>query len=274
MTSRSDRWRSTAEGIRRTMTPRGRSESGLFSIEGIRLHERALRAGHEVECALVARGVLVGDDPRFRRLLDDLERSGTEIVGAPDDELATLTGGRSIGAIVGLVRRPPELELGSLLESSSISLAVLVVAVDVDDPGNVGALVRTGLATGALGFVGIGCSDPYHPRAVRTSMGSIFRLPTLRYSTLDDALSELKQHEFETVAAVSTGGQALPGVRFSSRRIAVLLGSEAFGLPDEAVAAATWRVSVPMAQRVDSLSVNAAAAIVVYHLLHGQRGAN
>ena len=274
MTSRNERWRSATERIRRTMTPRGRSESGLFSIEGIRLHQRALRSGCSIDCSLVAEGIIGSEEPRVRQLLAELERAGTEIVTAPDDELQKLTGGRSIGALVGLMRRPADPDLDALLGSSGSSPAILLVAVEVDDPGNVGALVRTGLATGALGFVGVGCSDPYHPRAVRTSMGSLFRLPTLRYPTLDEALSELKRHGIETIAATSTGGRTLPETRFPAPRIAVLLGSEAFGLPDEAVAAATWRVSVPMAERVDSLSVNAAAAIVMYHLLHGRLLAN
>jgi TrmH family RNA methyltransferase len=137
----------------------------------------------------------------------------------------------------------------------------------VEDPGNVGALTRTALASGAAALVGIGISDPYHPRAVRISMGSVFRLPILLYPKLDGFLDDLKRFDCMTVAAVSTDGTPLPGARFGERAVALLMGCEALGLPPATIAAVDARVTVPMVAQVDSLSVNAAAAVMLYEIL-------
>jgi TrmH family RNA methyltransferase len=199
-------------------------------------------------------------------LLSELRRSGCSLEVAPDAVLERLTAGRSIGAIVGLVRLPAPRKLDRVLSAHGDRHPLLLAAVDVEDPGNVGALVRTGLASGATAFVAVGAGDPFHPRAVRTSMGSLLKLPLLRYAGLGDLLADCDRHGLMKVAAVSTGGTALPDLSFGDQGVAVLVGSEAFGLPEEVVAGMDARVTVPMAPGVDSFAVNAAAAIILYEI--------
>jgi TrmH family RNA methyltransferase len=220
-----------------------------------------------VEAALVGESLLRDADGRSRRLVEHLRGAGTRVCPAPDDALDGLTEGRGLGAIVGLVPMPEPAPIERLLDPATGGRPVLLVAVEVEDPGNVGALCRTALASGAAGLVTVGISDPYHPRAVRTSMGSLFKLPIARSRTLREVLAELRAHGATTVAAVSTGGAPLPGEDPGPGPVAVLVGREAFGLSQEALAAVDRRVSIPMATGVDSFSVNAAAAILLYELL-------
>ena len=122
------------------------------------------------------------------------------------------------------------------------------------------------LASGCDGYVAVGRGDPYHPRAVRTSMGSVLKLPILRYEGVRPLVELLDRHGVRKVGAVSSGGNALPRASFGDRGVAVFLGSEAFGLGEETVDLMDERLTVPMIEGVDSFSVNAAAAIILYEI--------
>lgn len=261
---RQERWRGVIAEIERCGTPRGREGTGCLRIEGVRLHERALRSGATI--TQVVHGLAPGDEPRprWQELLADLEAAGVELLAAPVSDVQRLTGGRDAEAIAGLVRLPAPPTLESLLCGQR---PVLLVALEVEDPGNVGALCRTALASGAAGLLAVGISDPFHPRAVRTSMGSVFKLPILREPDGAAAVEGLRRSGVRLLGAVSRGGVPLPEMSPVEGACAVLMGSEAFGLPAGAVAALDQPVTIPMREAVDSFSVNAAAAILLYELL-------
>ena len=120
-------------------------------------------------------------------------------------------------------------------------------------------------ASGAA-FAGVGITDPFHPKAVRTSMGNLFRGPTLRFATAAPLLAELRTLGVRTLGAVAHGGVPLHEAPLDARAVAVFMGSEAFGLPEEVTRAMDALVTIPMAAAVSSLSVNAAAAVFLYEL--------
>lgn len=258
-------WRGLAADVERASTARGRKQMGRFSIEGLRLHERALRAGVSVEECLIAESLRDAGSARARRLLTDLEDSGCVIRVAPDPTVEGLTGGRGTGALIGLVRVPPARSLTRILEATGGRDALLLVALDVDDPGNVGALTRTALAAGADAMISVGAGDPFHPRAVRTSMGSLFRLTQLRYESVEPLLGELSAMSIRTLGAVARGGTPLPALGGGGGG-ALFVGSEAFGLPEALRSRLDECVTIPMDSEIDSYSVNAAAAILLYCL--------
>ena len=263
MTSRS--WRGLVADLRRAETPRGRDHLGRYLIEGTRLHERACRADVALDAVLLSEEIRDDPSDRIRRLRAALSESGCRIEVAPDAVLESLSGGRSMGALMGLVRIDDPPALAEILGRRRAP-GPIVIGVEVEDPGNVGALVRTALASGAAGFAAVGITDPYHPRAVRTSMGSLFKLPIVRYDSFPRALEELERNDMTRIAAVSSGGMPLPRVELPDRSVALLLGSEAFGLDERVRAAADVHVTVPMTEGVDSLSVNAAAAVILYEI--------
>jgi len=249
--------------IRRSETARGRALLGCFAIEGTRAHERALRAGAPLQAVLLSESYRADPSSRVRRLLAELSGCGCRLETAPDAVLQAWSGGRDIGAVVGLVRLPRDAPLESVLRTNA---PLLLVGVEVQDPGNVGALVRTALASGCDGYVAVGHGDPFHPRAVRTSMGSVLKLPIFRYERVLPLVELLERHGVRKVGAVSSGGKPLPRARFGERGVAVFLGSEAFGLGREIEDRVDERVTVPMVAGVDSFSVNAAAAIMLYEI--------
>lgn len=253
-------WRTVVADVERAATAAGRDAGGLFSLEGLRLHERALRAGVPIREVLTGGA---GTTPRLRELLAALERAGARVHRAPREVMDRLTEGRALGDVIGLAPIPPSGRLGELLAGGT---SVLLVGVEVQDPGNVGALVRTARAAGAAAYVAAGQGDPYHPRAVRTSMGSLFKLPVLRLRSGGETLALLRSHGVHTVAAVSRGGAPPAACRLPGGPVALLVGSEAFGLPAGLRDAVDSRVTIPMAGGIDSYSVNAAAAVLLYEL--------
>ncbi len=256
-------YRKLLADIERVGTPRGRRTFGRYAIEGIRLAERAVRAGIRPSHALVSTSF---DDERSNRvqsLLRELREGGTLIEVAPDDVLLTLSEGRKDGNIVTLVTLPASRTLHSLIEAAP----VLLVACDVEDPGNIGAMARTSLAAGAP-FLTVGRSDLYHPRAVRIGRGSHFRIVHRHYESYDDFAKECAQENVTLYASVSSGGLTPRDLAERLRRpAALLMGQEAFGLSREAIEASEERVTIPMATPMDSLSVSAASAILLYEFL-------
>lgn len=249
----------------RARTRLGRERLGRFAIEGTRLHERALRAGASVEAALVGRRFAASGEPRVATLLEALERSSCELHVVDDALLEELCEGRDLGAIAGLVRLPPARRLGDVLPEENRRQIVLA-AVNVEEPGNVGALARTALAAGAVAFAAAGISDPFHPKSVRTSMGAVMRLPMLTYSDAAALHDDLVRENVQVVATASRGGVDPRAVRFDPHRVALLVGSEPFGLDRSVSDAADLVVSIPMSSDVDSFSVNAAAAILLHEI--------
>lgn len=262
-------WRGIFEQVRRVQTPLGRAQTGMYSIEGIRLHERALRAGVSLAHVIVAQQVASDASERMHALLGELQARAVPVTTVPDTAVATITAGRDLGGMLGLVRLPVLPALADMVTAGP-QPPLLLVAVNVADPGNVGALARTAHAAGASGLVAVGVSDPFHPKAQRTSMGSLFKLPFTVMPAVDPLLAALRELGIVTaataVAAGATGEVLLPRFKPPSGGTAVLMGSEAWGLPSEILAQLDVRLCIPMAAGIDSYSVNAAAAIVLYEL--------
>lgn len=278
----SSHWRGAVERVRRALTAVGRNQSGLYAIEGIRLHERALHAGITLELTLLADSLVQDKSVRIQTLLANLQggqdglqatceagagqtpRFPANLYPLPDALLAELTHGRDLGRLISLVKIPPEPDLAQLLLAAPHPL--LLVAAEVVDPGNVGAMVRTGHAGGITAFVAVGASDPFHPKAVRTSMGSLFKTAVCRYQTVEPLLVLLRRLEIGTVGAVAAGGQSLPQATFTETGTAVFLGNEYQGLSENIVGQLDRRLTIPMHEGIDSLSVNAATAVILYEI--------
>ena len=177
---------------------------------------------------------------------------------------------RRFGDLLGLVPRTDEglAELLAGAAASSAGARSLLVGVDVLDPGNIGALTRTAHALGSAGVIWVGGTDPTHPKALRTSMGSCFRLPwTHTLSPPEVVVAQLAAAGWRSVATVVKAGMPLqsrlPGP------CAVWMGGEAHGLDAGVVMACDQAIRIETAPGIDSLSVNAAAAIVLSRVALG-----
>jgi TrmH family RNA methyltransferase len=247
----------------RALKERG-AEDDLALLEGPKLVEEALAAGLEIVEAAVTPDA--AGRARGAAVVRALDARGVPVRRLDDSVLGALSEAETSQGILALARRPVFDE-----EAFFTGTPLLIVAVGVQDPGNLGALLRTAEAAGATGaYLTDGCADPFAWKALRGSMGSAFRLPHLHGPTAADVLARLRRRGVSTVATASDGDLVYDAVPWQGR-VAVLVGSEGSGLPDAIVRAADLRVRIPMAGRVESLNVGVAAGVVLYEAARQRR---
>ena len=258
-------WRILLQLLKQIAIPRGRTATGLFSLEGVRSMERALRNGAPIREVLVSQKFAAADTARERTIISEVAARGIPLRVAPDADFAEVNAGRGIGEVFAVMPIPEEPDWQDFIRPQGRSL--LMVGWNLGDPGNTGAVIRSALAAGCSGFLAVGTTDPWHPKSVRTSMGSLFALPIRRVEEGSDWLEALHGQGFESVGTVCRGAVPLPALRLAGNRTALVMGSEAFGLADEVADLMQKRVTIPMPVGVDSYSINAAAAVLAYTLM-------
>jgi len=249
--------------VRRVATAKGRASVGAFVVEGRRMLERGLRAGWAPRAILVSESLAAaGEVPA----LIELGRSrGARCQSLPDAELLDLADGRNSGLLTALFDLPRPPPLSHVLGSSRGQLFLAIV--DVDEPGNVGALIRTALASDAAAVLCVGSSDPFHPKAVRTSLGSLFKLPIALLPDPRELSEVLRTYGIFSLAAVARNGVSLDRASWPmGSSIALLVGNETRGLAEGLRESADARVSIDLSTAADSFCVNAAAAVCLYEV--------
>ena len=179
-----------------------------------------------------------------------------------DDHVAEkLAGVRSPQGVFGIFEKPT----ANLAEMKKTGR--LLALERVQDPGNVGALIRS---AAAFGFGGIllspGCADPFGPKALRASMGAAGRLPVLTVPCLPDALAQLESEGVACLAAALYNSRPLSeAVGPWPNGLCLVIGSEGQGLSDDAIHACRETVRIPMTDRVESLNAGAAGSVLLWH---------
>jgi len=193
-------------------------------------------------------------------IVDRLRRNGALVVEVTGSVLNALSPVNSPTGVVASAR-VPVMSSAAVLQPSP---ALVLAAAGLQDPGNTGAIIRSAAAAGATGVVLDELSaDPWGWKALRASMGSAFQLPVVRSRALASLIKEWKSAGTRIVATMPRGGVSMYDVDFT-KPIAVLLGGEGAGLPEDLAAAADMRVSIPMHGAVESLNAAVAAAILLY----------
>lgn len=237
----------------------GGDRESIF-LEGVRLIEDAVRSGIELESAIVARDLL--SRPSMKRLIDRLTQRGVRCEVTTWELLEYLSDVETPQGIVAIARRASR-DLEQILEQIE-GIPLLVVVEAWRDPGNLGTLVRSAEALGADAIITTPQTvDPFSPKVIRASMGAALRLPVIERVSLRAALAVIKQRGLHILAAVPHHGQPLTTVDLR-KPLALLMGNEAFGLSQEALASATMKVTIPMRRQVESLNVAMAATILLY----------
>lgn len=231
--------------------------TGLVLLDGVHLLAESLAAGLRIREAAIASHAV--DREEFKPIIQQLTNAGIDLVAASTSVMAALSPVRSSSPIVALAERP------ALTRARTVGVAdLLVVAVDVQDPGNVGAIVRVAEAGGATAVIVAGASaDPFGWKALRGSMGSALRLPVEVAPDAARAVAEARQRGCRIVAAIPRAGRSAFEIDYTGPT-AVVIGGEGQGLSASLLDAADERVTVPMAAPVESLNAAVTAALIVY----------
>jgi len=245
------------KAFRALAEPKGRRERGLFQLEGVSLIAEAVAAGLPLSAAYWCPERV--RDEREQELVARLEGS-TELVEVSERVLEQMTSTVTPQAFAAEAPIPT-----TRLEDVDLPAQALIVApVHTQDPGNMGTMVRTAHAVGAAAVVAIGnCVDPWAPKVVRATMGSLFRVPVVRESSGDRFLAWCRESEVEPVAATVHARESLFEARFAPRT-ALVLGSENQGLPPELSGPEVRGIAIPMPGGTESLNVGVAAGVMMY----------
>ncbi|HXI03958.1 MAG TPA: RNA methyltransferase, partial [Candidatus Saccharimonadales bacterium] len=218
----------------------------------------ALRDPSRIRLALAAPGLLASGEAAA--LVDALARCPGKVFRVDDALMGSLSSVESTQGLL-IVAERPSWSLEEILESCAEPL--IVVAHGIQDPGNLGALARVAEAAGAAALVCIGGADPFSPRSVRASAGSIPRFPVIEGA--GEILGALKRAGVRLAGAVAHGGQSYREQELRGP-LALVLGSEGGGLPPSLLGEMEWLIRVPLREGVESLNVTAAAAVILFHL--------
>ena len=238
--------------------------SGLFVAEGDKVVERLIGSRYEVASILAEQPFADRYAPRVS--------ADTPIYVASRALLEATIGFNFHRGVLACGRRRERRSVAELLSSLPLPVgegagaATLVVCVGIQDPTNLGSIIRTAAAFGCAGIVlGGKCADPFSRRVLRVSMGAVLYLPIVESLALTADLARLGEAGFELVATVVGDPAAEPlSAARPAARTAVLFGSEGHGLPAECLALCGRRVTIPMQLGVDSLNVAVAAAVVLH----------
>jgi RNA methyltransferase, TrmH family len=293
ITSRDNRWLKEFRLALRGGLP---TESGFVGVEGVRLVEEALRSACPIEAVLFSE---TGErhHERLAPLIDRPEIA-IPILRTTDRLFEGIADTEHPQGVAALVK-PRAASFDDLLRvNEGVCSPLLVVLAGVQDPGNVGTILRTASAFGATGAVTAasgqsGTASPFSPKALRASAGAALHLPILAGMSLPILLTQLRVANVRTLAASVHIATNIVGVRFSASQserqresnapqsdeiapplapwevdwcepVALLVGNEGAGLPEEVERSADARIRIPMASGIESLNAAAAAAVLFY----------
>ena len=244
-----------------------RVRQAVFLAEGMHLCREALTSGAGLERVLYS--AALNGTAEGRELLADLGRAGAVLDETSEAILDSLQDARSPQPVLCVVRMKKTAFKDLLATRHRYPL--VVVTHGIQEPGNLGTILRTAEAAGASGLIATGRSaDLHHPRTVRATMGSIFRLPAIHGGELPDVVRRFGDEEFLRVAAETGSGPAPASIDWN-RPAALFLGPERGVLPEASRSLMDTAVTIPMETGVDSLSVGAAAAVILF-AARGVRG--
>ena len=261
ITSRENHWLKTFRAALRSTKP----EENRIALEGPHLVAEAIRSGLRIEAILSSAS---GERhlPALQRELDH----PTLILRTTDklfDSLASTETPQGIAALA----RAPEYKLEDLLHAADSLVVVLVAA---QNPGNVGAILRSAEAFGATGIIATrGTAHPYSPKALRASSGSSLRLPILAELASTIALTQLRISGLQILAASASQNPAArrPDELDLRAPFALLIGNEGAGLPPDIERSADALIRIQVAAPVESLNAAVAASLILYEAARQRR---
>ena len=228
-------------------------------LDGAHQVRDARDAGLEIETIAVAASRLEGATEEGD-LAREADAAGLQVVSVTGQAMSAVSPVRTPSGIVAIARRTPTTAAAICAADN----AFVVAAVDVQDPGNLGSLIRAVEAGGASGVIVCGASaNPFSWKALRGSMGSALRLPVAHGVKPLDAVACATRFGARTVAAVPTDGRSPDDVDWSGRLL-LMLGGEGGGLDAAVIAQCEEHVTIPMMPPVESLNVAVAGGILVY----------
>lgn len=235
--------------------PKKAKEAEDFLCEGFHLVEEGLRSALKFRFVFVTKEAQ--RNPEGEKIIATALREKTRCFEVTSKIISYLSDTAAPQGILGIGKKP-------LPSWPSEPYGTILGVHQVQDAGNMGTLFRSAEAFGAQAiFLTEGCCDPFNPKAVRASMGSLFRLPFMLGVPWESYLSWLKERQFHSYALAQNASVPMTEVKLLAPQI-LWVGSEGAGLPEEFLRACDERVRIPMTGGVESLNVGVAASLALF----------
>lgn len=241
--------------LRRAFARPGRDTGGLVAIEGPHLLEEAVRAGLRLKTVFLR----MGNEPIGGV---ESENPDLETLMVPAEIFDSIVQTETPQPIAALVEMP-DWTWAHVLRGRGSWDPLVVILAGVQDPGNLGTILRSAEAFGASGIIALpGTVSAWNPKSVRASAGSVFRLPVLT-ATLDESLNNLRESSMHIVSTTVRAGEPADMQDFTGP-VALLIGNEASGVSNDVAAFADSLVTIPCPGPVESLNAAVAASVLLY----------
>lgn len=257
--SKNDRLKNIAKLLK---SKKARTEQGLFVIEGDRIVNDLAATRPGSICEIYASEAYASQDAGFDAQWESRGIPAYVVRSSVFDEICDTVTPQGILALV----RMPSYTYEDIVNKPVTGPIKLLILEDIQDPGNLGTMVRTAEAAGMSGIImSRGTVDVFSPKVTRATMGSLFRVPFIYTDDLPSMLDRLAEDHISTYAAYLHGGSDFKTVSYSDRA-GVIIGNEGNGISEETVLHAKHRVFIPMAGQIESLNAAVAGALLMYEL--------
>lgn len=255
------------KNLRKLYHKRQRKKEGKFILEGYRIIDEAFKAGAVIESIFMTPEFASGEEGR-----DIIGRiNNREAVNLLEDILLKkISDTDTPQGIIAVAR-----EVNYNPEDMFREAQIILVLDRIQDPGNMGTIIRTAVAAGADGIISLkGCVDIYNLKVLRSTMGAIFNIPVLHMD-----LAEFKEVIIEKSRDFEVVGTGLSGNRYHyeptySKPVMLIIGNEACGVRDDLLKLSDYIVKIPIIGRIDSLNVAVATGIILYRIVEEKNLAN
>jgi TrmH family RNA methyltransferase len=238
-------------------------------LDGEHLVQEALLCDIRVEIAAFSDKQIANVLSPVARIAKDVKKRGGRVLTVTDQVLAAMSPVQHPSGVVAIAKARPA-DVRVVLTAVS-DLPLVLILAGLQDPGNVGAIVRAAAGFGASGIVAIeGSANPFSWKALRGAMGGTFRIPVSARGTLAEVILAARDEGVRIVAAVPRGGTPLPDLDLRAPT-AIVLGSEGSGISDAVMATVHETVSIPMQAPFESFNVAMAAAVILYEATRQRR---
>lgn len=239
-----------------------RDELKVFVVEGVRLVEEAVESGWLIETCIYTTESL--QQMRVREIIAGLESRNCHMMQIPLTLYEKITDTKEPQGIMLIVQK---YDYGLYDVLTSGQKPFIIVLDELQDPGNVGTIIRTAVAAGCTGvLLTKGCADVFANKAVRSSMGSIFHVPIVEGLTTSEVISFATQHSIEMLATSLESSNVYFKVDFN-KSLAIIFGNEGNGVNSNFLEHAQERLYIPLIGQVESLNVAASAAVILYEVV-------
>jgi|LSQX01.2.fsa_nt_gb TrmH family RNA methyltransferase len=240
-----------------------RDTFGEYLIEGKKILEEAIYENVEIKSVVINDKFLNSDSSNSERILDQLNNRNIDVFRIPEKIFKDISNTENPQGVMAILKIN-EISINDFIQEGNPSF--LIFCENIQDPGNMGTIIRTADAAGVDGvLVSKGCVDIYSPKVVRSTMGSLFHLPIIKINDNIEVINHLRTKKYKIICTHLTGTEFYYNID-AVDKIIVLIGNESNGASEQLASQSDCLVKIPMFGKAESLNAAVAAGILMYEV--------